>query len=102
MNQYRECSDKELFQLMQGGDHRAFEVIYHRYKGILYLHAYRKLASEEKADEEGHDRDAYRKEMKIFLGPKCGERWAAPADNANILQSIANFLYNRRHVVRYF
>lgn len=55
MNQYRECSDEELFQLMQSGDHRAFEVIYHRYKGILYLHAYRKLVSEADADDVVHD-----------------------------------------------
>lgn len=55
MSQYRECSDEELFQLMQGGDHGAFEVIYHRYKATLYLHAYRKLESEEEADDLVHD-----------------------------------------------
>lgn len=55
MNSYRKCNDEELFQLIQSGDHRAFAVIYHRYKGVLYLHAYRKLASEADADDVVHD-----------------------------------------------
>src|SRR5690606_37575193 len=55
MNQYRELSDEELIQLLRRSNHGAFAEIYRRYKGVLYLHTYRKLTNEEETDDLLHD-----------------------------------------------
>ncbi len=48
-------NDSELAVLLKTGNREAFAEIYNRYKGLLYIHAYRKLWSEEEADDIVHD-----------------------------------------------
>ena len=48
---YETLPDQELTALLQQGDQNAFTEIYHRYKGLLYVHAYRRLHN----NEEVHD-----------------------------------------------
>lgn len=49
MNTYQSYSDTELLQSFKEGDQAAYTEIYHRYKGLLYVHAYKKLGSREEA-----------------------------------------------------
>lgn len=42
-------TDEELFALLKQGDDRAFDAIYNRYHGILFIHAYRLLQDKEEA-----------------------------------------------------
>lgn len=44
-------SDRELTELLRVGNHEAFEVLYERYKGVLHLHAYKKLGNLEEAQD---------------------------------------------------
>ncbi|MGJ1422310.1 RNA polymerase sigma factor [Sphingobacterium spiritivorum] len=39
--------DQELLLKMQDGDVNSFDIIYHRYRSVLYMHAYRKLQNSE-------------------------------------------------------
>jgi len=43
MVKYTVYSDQELTDLQRSGDHLAFTEMYNRYKGILHIHAYKKL-----------------------------------------------------------
>lgn len=43
--------DEQLVLLLRAGSHPAFEQIYHRYKGLLIAHAYKKLGSFDDAKE---------------------------------------------------
>ncbi|MES2107969.1 MAG: hypothetical protein V4577_04445, partial [Bacteroidota bacterium] len=47
-------SDNELLTLLREGDHAAFTAIYHRYKRLLYKHAYQRLRNEAEADDIIH------------------------------------------------
>jgi len=44
-------SDETLLQEFQAGNTRAFEHIYNRYKGLLYVHAYKMLRDEDEAKD---------------------------------------------------
>ncbi|MBB5441283.1 RNA polymerase sigma-70 factor (ECF subfamily) [Pedobacter sp. AK017] len=47
MESYPNFTDEKLVSLLQSGDQQAFTEIYHRYKGALYVHAYKRLRSKE-------------------------------------------------------
>ncbi len=47
--------EKELLQKLWDGDRLAFEIIYHRYKGLLYVHASKHLKDQEEAKDIVHD-----------------------------------------------
>lgn len=51
MNAYQEFSDLELMTLISEDDDQAFAEIYQRYKGVLFMHAYRILGSEEETKD---------------------------------------------------
>ncbi len=44
-------TDEELLKEVQAGNRRAFELIYNRYKGVLYIHAYKMLRDEDEAKD---------------------------------------------------
>jgi RNA polymerase sigma-70 factor (ECF subfamily) len=46
-----DLSDEELLKEFQAGNTQAFELIYNRYKGILYIHAYKMLRDEDEAKD---------------------------------------------------
>jgi RNA polymerase sigma-70 factor (family 1) len=48
---YTLCSDDELVSLLKMGDKLAFETIYDRFKGVLYIHAFRILQDKEEAKD---------------------------------------------------
>jgi len=48
---YHKLGDQELYSLLKSDDHAAFTALYNRYKGMLYLHAYRMLQDEEEAKD---------------------------------------------------
>lgn len=48
---YNILSDQELAALLKAGDHVAYTEIYHRFKGVLYVHAYNKLRNTEEAKD---------------------------------------------------
>lgn len=48
---YKNFSDQELINLLKKGDEVAFYEIYERYKGILHMHAYKKLGDFEEAKD---------------------------------------------------
>lgn len=47
--------EKNLLRKLQSGDRLAFEIIYHRYKGLLYVHASKHLRNQEEAKDIVHD-----------------------------------------------
>ncbi|MNJ98248.1 ECF RNA polymerase sigma factor SigW [compost metagenome] len=51
MNLYKNLNDQELAILLKKGNEAAFHEIYERYKGILHLHAYKKLVDFEEAKD---------------------------------------------------
>lgn len=51
MASYYPSSDLELAALIADDDDRAFAEIYRRYKGVLFLHAYRMLGDQEEAKD---------------------------------------------------
>ncbi|WP_225975133.1 RNA polymerase sigma factor [Anseongella ginsenosidimutans] len=51
MRAYCNCGDKELAQLLKEGDKAAYTELYNRYKGLLYVHAYRILQDKEEAKD---------------------------------------------------
>lgn len=55
MQVYEKTSDEELVILLQAGEQRAFTEIYNRYKGLLMVHAYKKLGDFEEAKDVVQD-----------------------------------------------
>lgn len=51
MNLYKNLNDQELAVLLKKGNEAAFYEIYERYKGILHMHAYKKLVDFEEAKD---------------------------------------------------
>lgn len=49
MTEYTNYTDTELAALLKESDHKAYAVIYERYKFLLYAHAYKKLQDREEA-----------------------------------------------------
>jgi len=49
MTDYTNYTDTELAVLLKESDHKAYAVIYERYKFLLYAHAYKKLQDREEA-----------------------------------------------------
>ncbi|NGM60438.1 RNA polymerase sigma-70 factor [Sphingobacterium sp. SGG-5] len=50
-----DTDEKDLLQKLRKGDRLAFEIIYHRYKGLLYVHASKHLKDQEEAKDIIHD-----------------------------------------------
>jgi len=48
---YRELNDITLFDLLKDGDEAAFNEIYHRYQGLLYVYACRITREENEAED---------------------------------------------------
>ncbi|WP_221392886.1 RNA polymerase sigma factor [Dyadobacter sp. NIV53] len=48
---YSDHNDTQLLDLMSGDDNQAFAEIYQRYKGVLFVHAYRMLGDYEEAKD---------------------------------------------------
>ncbi len=55
MEKYSEFSDMVLVSLLKADDRGAFTEIYNRFKGILYVHAYKKLGNSKEAEDVVHD-----------------------------------------------
>ncbi|MBE9600176.1 RNA polymerase sigma factor [Pedobacter sp. MC2016-24] len=49
--EYNSLSDAELVAYLRNGDDNAFTELYNRYKGILHIHAYKKLGDFEEAKD---------------------------------------------------
>jgi RNA polymerase sigma-70 factor (ECF subfamily) len=62
---YREFSDADLAKLISSGDHMAFTELYDRYRGLLYLHAYKLTQDTEEAEDIVQD-------IFIYLYDKAG------------------------------
>lgn len=55
MSDHYTSTDDELFASLKQGDSTAFDVIYNRYHGILFIHAYRLLQDKEEARDVVQD-----------------------------------------------
>lgn len=51
MNSYKTLADTELIKLLKLDNQHAFSELYNRYKGVLHLHAYKKLGDLEAAKD---------------------------------------------------
>lgn len=74
----REAHESELLQKLVAGDEGAFRSLYDKYKGLLYIHAYRKLKNKEESRDIIQD---------IFLS--IWER----RERLNITESFSAYLY---------
>lgn len=52
---YRKYTDQELIGFLSVGDRAAFTEIYNRFKGILFVHAYKRLKDDVEAEDAVHD-----------------------------------------------
>ncbi|MCX3265721.1 RNA polymerase sigma factor [Pedobacter agri] len=82
MSTYQSLTDHELFVLMQDGDKCAFEEIYERFNGLLYIYACKMVPDREDA------RDIVQ-EIFVYL-------WSNP--NIQIKTQLSSYLYT---AVRY-
>ncbi|TCD10840.1 RNA polymerase sigma-70 factor [Pedobacter frigidisoli] len=82
MSTYKSLTDHELFVLMQDGDKYAFEEIYERFNGLLYIYACKMVPDREDA------RDIIQ-EIFVYL-------WSNP--NIQIKSQLSAYLYT---AVRY-
>lgn len=82
MSNYRSLTDNELFSLIQSGDKYAFEEIYERFNGLLYIYACKLVSDREDA------RDIVQ-EIFVYL-------WSNP--NIKINSQLSAYLYT---AVRY-
>lgn len=55
MPEYNSLSDSELVALLREGDSLAYTAIYNRYKGLLYIFAYRRIHNREEAKDIIHE-----------------------------------------------
>lgn len=55
MRDYNNFTDQELIILLKNGNHSAYTEIYHRYKQLLYTHAYQRLRNEQEVDDIIHE-----------------------------------------------
>lgn len=55
MQDYHNCTDHELASLLIEGDQGAYTELYHRFKGVLYVHAFRMLQDKDDAKDIVHD-----------------------------------------------
>lgn len=55
MGGYSRYTDLELLGLLKEDDRLAFTEIYNRYKGLLFVHAYKRLKNELEAEDAVHD-----------------------------------------------
>ncbi|MBK0378452.1 RNA polymerase sigma-70 factor [Mucilaginibacter segetis] len=81
MNSITACdslSDLELLDLLKSGDEGAFALIYDRYFGLLYIHAYNRLKNKDEAKD-------LVQELFTHLWSKRG--WLDPKTN------LSNYLY---------
>lgn len=90
MSSYDCLTDQQLVQLLKQDDEKAFTAIYHRYKAVLYLHAYKMLQSKEDAKDIIHELFSTlwskRAEMQL-LGQFSGYLYTAVRNR--VLDSIA-------------
>lgn len=80
MESYLNCTDAELTVLLKSGDHRAFTEIYQRYKGPLYVHAYKRLNSKDDVQDILQELFATlwsKKESLVFTGHLSGYLYQA-------------------------
>ncbi|QPH38481.1 RNA polymerase sigma factor [Pedobacter endophyticus] len=82
MSTYKSLTDLEIFVLMQEGDKFAFEEIYERFNGLLYIYACKMVSNREDA------RDIVQ-EIFVYL-------WSNP--NIQIKTQLSSYLYT---AVRY-
>lgn len=78
MTEYSNYTDTELAALLKDGDHKAYAVIYDRYKFLLYAHAYKKLQDREEA------RDVVQEVFVTFWNKR---------GNINAQSNLAGYLY---------
>lgn len=55
MSDYSKHTDLELLGLLRQDDRQAFTEIYNRYKGLLFIHAYKRLKDSLEAEDAVHD-----------------------------------------------
>jgi RNA polymerase sigma-70 factor (family 1) len=75
--------DTSLLTALKAGNQHAFELLYHKYKGLLYVHAYKKLGDREQVKDLIHE---------IFLS-----LWEKRS-TLTIQDNFSSYLY---HAVRY-
>ena len=78
MNPLSAVSDQDLISLLKEGNDAAYTEIYHRYKGVLHLHAYKKLGDFEEA------KDA----VQVLFANLWADRDSMPATN-----NLSGYLY---------
>ncbi|WP_437918101.1 RNA polymerase sigma factor [Sphingobacterium sp. LRF_L2] len=55
MKRYTNYTDLQLSEMLKAGDHAAYTEIYHRYKKLLYLFAFKRLGSKEEVLDVVHE-----------------------------------------------
>jgi RNA polymerase sigma-70 factor (family 1) len=80
MDSYTAYTDIELVGLLKQDDRQAFTEIYNRYKGILFIHAYKRLKDQLEAEDAVHDLFARlwlnREQLSLHTGNFSGYLYA--------------------------
>nr|WP_199078062.1 RNA polymerase sigma-70 factor [Pedobacter sp. ASV19] len=100
MTAYSAYNDQELAAFLSGGDRTAFTEIYNRYKGILYVHAYKRLKDDTEAEDAVHDLFAqlwlHREKLNLTTGNLAGYLYKTIRNN--VLTTISR----RGYADKYF
>lgn len=108
MTLWNNISDADLLTHLGKDDHAAFAAIYHRYKGILFMHAFKVLKDEEEANDLVQELFTTlwlrRDEISIIsnlsgylyqsIRNKCLDQIAHKAVKDRYVESLATFLEN--------
>lgn len=98
MLQYNVFPDLELLALIKDGHDAAFAELYNRYKGYLYLHAYRMLQDKDEAKDIVQE---------LFAGLWAKRATLTMPDSVNdylygaIRNRIINFIAHKKVIARY-
>ncbi|MEQ7799475.1 RNA polymerase sigma-70 factor [Pedobacter sp. ASV1-7] len=78
MSPYNQFNDEELADLLKNGDHKAYTVIFDRFYGLLFIHAYKMLGNEDEA------KDVVQELFEILWSRRY---------NISFEQSLSSYLY---------
>lgn len=106
MEGYSELNSEELMELVRQNNERAFTEIYERYKGVLFVHAYRMLKNGEEAKDIVQDLFATlwsrRSELELTgtlsaylyrsVRNRILDHWAKDKNHHRYLESLAGFI----------
>jgi RNA polymerase sigma-70 factor (family 1) len=99
MSVYRNLTDEELALLLNESNRDAFGVLYSRYKGLLYVHAFRKVNDKDEAADVVHDlfADLWERRHSLSITGKVSA-YLYTAVRYRVIKVIGRRIQNEKHI----